>query len=115
MNYYQARQLKDSGKWHWTRMNDKIIYPAGDCVNHEGHNTKEEAERCFYEYEIKKLYETSFSMRDKCSVKSCKAFTDKALTPDGYSIAHLCKKHRNIKTYRKLFPFKPGRQIISSS
>ena len=113
MNYCEARQLKDTGRWNWTRLRDGDIFTAGNCINHpEGHSTKEEAEKCFYDYEISKLYEIRFSLYDKCVI--CKAITDKALTPDGYQIAHLCKKHRTKEYYIKAFPFQAGRQIISS-
>lgn len=75
MNYYSARQRRD-GRWDWTSMNDGAIRRAGPCVNHyEGHATKGEAERHFYDSELDSLREarSKGDIQMKCEVKSCGA------------------------------------------
>jgi len=114
MNYYQARQLKDTGKWNWTGMRDKVITTAGDCVNHpEGHNTREEAEKCFYNYQVANLREEEYESYNKCAI--CKKLSNKSLTTrHGSRPVTLCNRHRNKKNYMKVQPFIPGIRIISS-
>lgn len=47
MNYAEARARDDGSGWHFTVRNDDRIWPVADCVNHEPHATREEAEACF--------------------------------------------------------------------
>jgi len=114
MNYYEARLLK-TGKWNWTRMNDNVITTAGDCINHpEGHTTKEEAERCFYEYVLKNLkeFEVKFA-QFKCEI--CDNWTSKGLeTAISSRSAYFCDEHRNKESWIKSHPFTPDIKIISS-
>lgn len=35
MNYYQARQMVESGLWHYTCMNDGSVWPVGYCAPDE--------------------------------------------------------------------------------
>lgn len=45
MNYYEARAKADGSGWHWTRMNDRVVVPAGACADGTCHHaTREEAE-----------------------------------------------------------------------
>ncbi len=117
MNHYAARERKSDGRWNWTRKmgSDGPIVAAGACVNHEaeGHATKEEAERCFYEHELATLQECSMdTTHEPCKV--CGKLTNKLLGRSGFPDTPLCDEHRNVEEYRKLKPFTPGRFISSS-
>ena len=116
MNYYEARPLKDGRGGHWTGLNDGQIWPAGACGEHAPHSTKEEAERCFYEYETASLVERTWASAHRCEVEGCGVWADKSLGPRGGSLAgsYLCDAHRTPETWRSLHPFEPGGSIMSS-
>lgn len=74
MNYYEARQRNDGdqplGIWHFTRMNDKQIWPDG-CDESCTHSTPEEA--CQHRVELwiadgVHLVKTSWT---SCDVEGC--------------------------------------------
>jgi len=56
MNYYKARQHKDTKKWKYTMVNDGKIYEVGYCATEgcKGHDTPEEACEHYKQYLIDK-------------------------------------------------------------
>lgn len=118
MNYYAARQRKD-GRWDWTRLNDGVVSRSGPCAKHgEGHVTKEEAERHFYDSELAKLCETwsDGDVQYRCAVSGCGQWTQVGLASHGYFVTPtwLCDRHRDPDMIEKLHPFKPGLEIWAS-
>lgn len=117
MNYYAARQHLETKTWCFTYINNGEIYTASCCLDHDitGHATKEEAEKCFYDYEINNLYTSKMMSYEKCQVKKCGKLTNLSLSPKrSYSMTFLCKKHCNKKGYMQANPFAKGITIISS-
>lgn len=145
MNYEQARQRQDDGRWDWTSMRDGKIWPGGYCVgwptnediqmmsvypgqypteemlrtrekyHTDGHATKEEAERCYYDFEVDRLHQVDVIRpgvvdgRVPCDVVSCLRYTDKGLqAPGGAPAVPLCGFHRTTAGYKATRPFRPG-------
>lgn len=114
MNYYQARQTNDGQFWHWTCMNDGVIWPSTPCTEDCQHKTEEEAERHYYDHLVASLHPVEFNSAQKCFV--CSAWTPKALQPvNSMEACYLCDDHLKPENWMKEFPFKSGIQIMSST
>jgi hypothetical protein len=146
VNYYEARQRTD-GRWDWTRMNDRQVWPDGYChayrewtpekvqqlglpaevaakyeaeqapfrakYHADGHPTREEAERCHYEYELDHAREGQTSDQQfRCRI--CKAWTQSFLQIGDYNLIQLCDEHRNRAGLEQAWPFSPGMRVMSS-
>lgn len=112
MNYYEARQLKDTGGWHYTCKNDDRVWPVGYCREHEPHATKEEAEDCYRGYLLDnrlRLDGKDANAQHKC--RECGEWTS-GLAECDLTIVVLCDEHRTREIFEKYFP-EVG-QIISS-
>lgn len=77
MNYYAARQHKDTGLWKYTVENDGLIREIGLCADGcQGHKTADEANEHYKQYLLSTL---SFSPQSetwpkyKCSVVGCQS------------------------------------------
>jgi hypothetical protein len=136
MNYYEARERSDGSGWAWTRMNDGVIRTAGGCVTWpEGHPTpeqaisgtgpkpgqlhahatREEAERCFYDYEAANLVELhAEDTQEHCQFPGCQRWTSDGLAAHLLGEAILCDEHRNADGWKAINPFHPGLRIASS-
>jgi hypothetical protein len=122
MNYEQARRRMKDGKWHWTNLNDGKVYPSGGCAQDcPGHDSREEAERHQYEYELNNLAEIALQPiegavdgRHQCVV--CGAGTLQALQITGHCLrlVPLCAAHCNRAGYALAHPFQPGRSFAHS-
>lgn len=113
MNYYEARQTKDKLYWRWTCMNDRQIWTSTPCTEDCKHQTKEEAERHYYDHLVASLRTVEFQSAQKCAV--CGAWTPKGLQPaKSMEVCHLCDEHLAPENWQKEFPFKIGTQITSS-
>lgn len=117
MNYYEARQRLNDGRWDWTGENDGKIFRAGPCRTHDDdHATKEETEQHYYDSEIEeaRFYEDQH-YRDKCEVPDCKAeMSFKCAMLRNVHRVTLCETHWNKTGLKFARPFKPGIQVISS-
>lgn len=114
MNYYKARQRKGDGRWDWTRMNDGRIWASAPCSGHaDGHATREEAERHYYDHRLETAREYEYpDVQRRCQL--CEAWTQKSLGwPDGPTY-DLCDDHRNREGLARVYEFAPGLQIASS-
>lgn len=112
MNYYQARQRLSDKTWHFTCMNDGQIWAVGDCRNHAGHATKEEAEECYRKYLLNNKLHLDRKREDtkqKCVV--CGEWTQSYAEVDMEQWP-LCDSHRTKEHVDKLL--KPKTEIISS-
>lgn len=157
MNYAEARQRQSDGRWDWSVRNGAVIRPSGYCAgpppddpglipaehwrahlekiapfrtkyHADGHATKEEAELCFYGYELDQhLHEVSCppSEQHACQVpaetsdepaRDCGVWTQKAFAIGSYStdLTWLCDAHRTRQVFEALHPFRPGRSRIYS-
>jgi hypothetical protein len=115
MRYSAARQRQSDGKWDWTTQRGEAVYavpPCGDGC--PGHDTKEEAERHYYDYQLAKLKERSQDIKCRCEAKDCDVWTNKTLDTDLYDATYLCDAHRNKEVFEQLHPFHPGREIWES-
>lgn len=116
MNYYQARQRQSDRRWDWTVRNDDRYYRIAPCVDHDdGHETREEAERHWWDWATAELREsTLIDQQRPCAV--CRAWTDLlAESRDGHlGPVSLCETHRNTEGLRQAAPFHPGTSITSS-
>lgn len=98
MNHYNAREIKKdgvgTGKWHFTQMRDKKIWPVGPCAEDcSGHDTPEEAAEHYRQYLISEAeYTIKFGNPVKCRV--CGEPTKKGMQV-GQSTYSLCRRHRN--------------------
>jgi hypothetical protein len=118
VNYYDARELKDAdgngtGRWHYTCANRRIgTWAVGYCRDHDGHETPEEARKCFRRYLLDGAFEESYADWSGCVV--CDAPTKKGLTtrpPLGHGYP-LCDEHRALERLAELAEV-PG-QIMAS-
>ena len=137
MNYYRARQRADGSGWAWTTMNDGHVRASDSCVTWpEGppadvaealagikpigpdhvHATREEAERCYFEWEATNLRELTWKdAQHPCQYPGCDIWTQKAVeAPHSTKIADLCDDHRNADGWKAVHPFVPGLEIASS-
>lgn len=97
-------------------MRDDRVRASGPCAQHEdGHTTREEAERHFYEWTIARL--GTVLLKDaqrKCEI--CGAWTDGGLVPGSLGrVTVLCEDHRTKEHWAGLNPFEPGLSIVSST
>lgn len=118
MNYYEARKRSD-GKWDWTCMNDGRIWKTAPCADHEnGHATKAEAERHFYNYELCRLREVASMPKEmhQCDAPGCATYTHKGFV--GMKLftetTWLCKLHFSREVVPGIHPFSEGIIIWSS-
>ena len=78
-----------------------------------GHTTKEEAERCWYEYGLDQLRSsTSLDAQHLCAI--CGAWTQRALSSRHGDAINLCAEHANRDGFAQVRPFVPGIAIMSS-
>jgi hypothetical protein len=116
MNYYAARELKTkdgkpSGIWHFTRMNDGLIWAVGYCAEDEGHTTKEEAQECYRRYILEnKVRQGKLAEWHSCRV--CGAPSKNFADVDGLELLILCDEHNTKEQIEKLTPH--FEKIISS-
>ena len=135
MNYYAARQRSDGSGWAFTYANDGIVRTYSSCLtwpegeptsvddkkplgDPHAHATAEEAERCFYAYELAHLRELRTTSARRCRGPHAEGeapWTDRAL--EGrllMDIVYLCDEHRTADVYEQIQPFRPGIQISAS-
>lgn len=151
MNYDQARQVESTGKWFYTSRNDDRIHAIGYCskfidcpVCHgtklmqecpgcngkavvenptpcQGHDTREGAERHYYEWELDHLREGTWEPdpavqdgRLKCKVCGSPTLKFLHVIGDGFENITLCDEHRNREGFEQGRPFIPGVTVIHS-
>lgn len=118
MNYYESRQRQTDGRWDWTVMNDGRIRRATPCLQHEdGHATREEAERHFWEHEIATAVSVNAPQNEKYRCEAppgCRDWTQMGWQIRHHSPVWLCPLHHSREVLKHLHPFKPGQKIISS-
>ncbi len=115
MKHYAARRL-ESGRWAWTVQEGDAISQSGPCVLHgNGHTTKEEAERHFYDWDCQTLSQVKEERHGKshdCEIPWCRVFTGRGMAtkfhPDPL---WLCSEHRFRHIYTMLRPFKAGVEV----
>lgn len=113
MNYYEARQTKDATGWHFTCMNDGVIWPVGYCADHDPHHSRAEAEQCFQRYLLDEISPVTYSHWQDC--ERCGAPTKKGLAtrrPHGHQYA-LCDEHRTNEEVKELAG-EPITRIVAS-
>jgi hypothetical protein len=105
-------RIKSNGKWFAGFVVDGEVQASGYCAfNCLGHDTQEEAERHYYEYQIKTAiyskFHTDENIMYRCEHPFCQEFTRKLVKPGGseISLLHLCPRHSNEKGLRKAWPF----------
>lgn len=108
MNYYQARERKDGGGWHFTCMNDGRIWPVGYCRDHEPHETKEAAEVCYLDYLLDhklRFVEESpvdgYTSAPSWPCIECSSPTHKTARFRGEGPMPVCDEHANRDTIAK--------------
>jgi hypothetical protein len=143
MNYYGARQRQKDKRWDFTIMNNGHVSPTGYChawsewpddlksmasleyrqyvtdkdkYHGEGHENKEDAERCYYRYVLDTKLRPAKCPDDeqhKCEIPDCGKWTQAGLQADS-APTWLCEAHGSRADYERLHPFEPGHTIISS-
>lgn len=118
MNYYNARQIKGGEGWHYTCMNDNVIWAVGYCRDHDPHATADGARECFRRYLLDAPREENYSDWTGCEFeadgKKCDTPTKKGLAarpPLGHGYA-LCDEHRTPGNLEALTP--PMGQMAAS-
>jgi hypothetical protein len=116
MNYAEARQRESDKRWDWTVRNDDRIWRSEPCSGHEdGHETREEAERHFWEWEMAQPFSVFVEERHLRRCEICNEWTDARVRMyDGYKTLVLCSIHQNRLSIEQLYPFAPGRALIYS-
>lgn len=119
MKYFRARQRLVDKRWDWTVDQDQVIAKAGPCVLHsDGHATREEAERHFYDWDLQTLLtftEGNEKTKHECEAPGCKTLTDRGLaTRFRWKVQWFCDLHRVKPIYEMLNPFEPGIEIQQS-
>jgi hypothetical protein len=132
MNYFQARQRKESKRWDFTCKNDGRIWPVGYCAgkkigesadpptsdkyHDDGHETEAEARECYKQYVLDN--ELHFDAREDsrsmhvCAYPGCDEFTKGIATLGCARMWPLCDEHRNKEAVSELYT--APSQIISS-
>lgn len=97
MQHESARQLKDGSGWHWVGSHTMDCRARG-C---EPHPTKEDAQRCQYEYELAQAAVRTSTNWSGC--RECDAPTKKFYQMGGYmgAIVTLCDDHLDEEHLRK--------------
>ena len=103
MNYYAARELEGTGKYHYTCRRDGMVWPVGYCKEHEPHATKEEACECYRKY----LHDVQLQFGEikdqQIMVAECGEWTTKIGVCERTSVVHLCDKHLSREFFEKHF------------
>lgn len=105
MNCDKARELVNH-TWHYTRMNDDSIYPIGYCTDHDGHDTQQEAEECYKQYQLDNSLRleggSMYNTKVKCQFEDCTEYTDIVSYID-YEHFILCPTHRTKEIVSTMF------------
>jgi len=132
MNYYMARQRKDSLRWDFTCKNDGRIFPVGYCAGGQvwcqakgehadkyhdgGHATAEEAAECYRQYQLDNhlRFDAGEGARvlRVCEHPDCEEFTGGTASVQ-YKVLNLCDAHRTREVVEQLY--EAATQITSST
>ncbi|MCC6360628.1 MAG: hypothetical protein IT450_17960 [Phycisphaerales bacterium] len=112
MNYDAARQIKsgpNSGKWHYTRMNDGAVWPIGPCAEGcSGHATAEEACEHYRQSLFAKMRISGPKAekwpKNKCAVEWCESEATHLIDITAYRFYEVCESHASRETAEALFP-----------
>lgn len=113
MRHLKARQREEDGLWDFTARRGDSAYPIGYCAGEgttdegeygyhdDGHETAEEAERCYHEYRLQERTELMESPDTKrqCEVEGCGTWTRSWVDPWHL---YLCEEHQSIEVIRDL-------------
>lgn len=118
MNLLKAKEL-ESGGWHYTTFNDNRgrTHTHVCCIAHQStpHATREEAERCKYEYDISgAAYHANPNGKQARACAECGEWTTGFYLIDGMQSVELCPAHADSETLRKHYPFEPGMESWES-
>lgn len=131
MNYYKAKQRESDGRWDFTCTNGGVTWPVGYCrpwqdwpdnvqaaspkaskahrqLQHkhhgDGHETPEEAAKCYHEYELDhRLYlDVEATRTAECEV--CGESTRGRAKLGDLRTLSLCDAHRNREEVARLVP-----------
>lgn len=87
--------------------------PFREKYHADGHATAEEADRCWYEYELDDLRPVTYDgAQYPCAV--CGAWTQQGLRSRHETSRVLCADHANREGFAQAKPFHPGIRIASS-
>lgn len=108
MNYYAARQHKETGLWKYTCANDGHVYEVGLCAeNCPGHATKEGACEHYKQYQMARLrFQRHIGEwpKHKCEAPDCNSEgSNLADMPGSMRCWILCDQHANAETVGSLF------------
>lgn len=113
MNYFEALQRIQDGKWVYTC--NRI--PVGYChynrdderFHTTGHDTKEEAQECYKKYELDNNMKfipeelQSPGTYSLCTVEGCTKLTNGSVFVGGYRHFTLCNEHQNRAEVEKIY------------
>ncbi|ULH17328.1 hypothetical protein MF271_19250 (plasmid) [Deinococcus sp. KNUC1210] len=108
MNYLAPSELKEGG-WHYTVTNDGHTRIHSCCAAHDRtpHTTKEDAERCLYDYQLARARHVGTgSTAHKC--QECGEWTSSYFLIDNAFHVDLCETHATPELLAKHHPFTPG-------
>lgn len=112
--YYEIWELERVGlsaNPNETELHDKFK----DKYHSDGHATKEEAERCHYEYILdNEIREFTSTNERHCRYPDCEEWTEKGFQISSFNMIRLCDQHRNRTGIKTVYPFTPNMQIIHS-
>ncbi len=113
MNYAQARQRESDKRWDWTVRNDDAIWQHTCCAEHgAGHAEREDAERCFYAWELAqpvRIFDEPDARR-QCAL--CGMWTNaRVRLANGYTSFVLCESHQDRTS---VYPFIPNTALTYS-
>lgn len=115
MNYYQARQIQTTGKWHFTRERDGQITPVGYCADKcDGHGSPDDAAEHYRQYLLDTANYDVFQTEYPRACAICRQFTRKLVrTSSGSSQSFmLCSRHANRDGLSRVLK-RPGIVIAS--
>jgi hypothetical protein len=105
MNYYEARQRKNSEKWDYTCTNDGESWPVGYCAEDGGHETAQEARDCYKRFLLDQRLHLDRQMtnqQNRCVAAGCDRWTSGYAEVD-QRIFILCDEHRTREVVESLF------------
>lgn len=116
MRHYAARQRISDKRWEWTVDVQDVIYAAEPCMEHpDGHATKVEAERHYYDWMIQNAIEVTTSKTKELCQAGCDEFTQKGFQLHPWTAPiWLCGKHCFRETLTVVRPFQAGMTVSAS-
>lgn len=103
MRHLRAMQSAEDKRWYFAALDGEVVELVGNCREHQGHETAQEAVDCYKEY----LLEQDFHVFNDHPDKQCEVcgFWTTLRVRVGETVAVMCSKHVTPDAMRELLQF----------